>query len=387
MLNLKQNSYIAGVLALCALSACSSDNPSTAGSTTIPNAEAKRIEYHSDSVSVVSLNSVQINAFPAEKGIMVTCAEDQKAYDAKVRLNSDNTVEKSLVLSKFGNACDSIFSLFKSSCGSESEQPVGTCDEDGNLQTYCSYPDSKADYIELMNELWRQSNNPCNHFEYIDMLRTLDRYTEQFTDDPTELSFDSHVLAYNGTLSFEATIVSEEEGNNANRTFKDSRIWELSASEIPQYFPMTASIAGENIYKSNCKTYAIFEDDANQPTGHVLTRIAKDTVEVTGVYKSGFQVVTNAYFPIAFLVQDCEGLIDEKSTIVIKGHKAKTWCSALISKSDDELQEEFMDENGEWHWPSPEDWQSTYKPNPDCGEEGHESAVAYGEWYRADLAN
>ena len=38
MLNFKKNLYIASALALCALSACSSDDSSIAGSTTIPNA-------------------------------------------------------------------------------------------------------------------------------------------------------------------------------------------------------------------------------------------------------------------------------------------------------------------------------------------------------------
>ena len=41
MLNLKNNLYFAGVLALCILAACSSEAPSTAGSTTIPNASAQ----------------------------------------------------------------------------------------------------------------------------------------------------------------------------------------------------------------------------------------------------------------------------------------------------------------------------------------------------------
>ena len=40
MLNHKKDLYVAGVFALCTLAACSSDNPSTAGSTTIPNATA-----------------------------------------------------------------------------------------------------------------------------------------------------------------------------------------------------------------------------------------------------------------------------------------------------------------------------------------------------------
>ena len=385
MFNLKQKIYLTSTFALCAFSACSSDNPSTAGSTTIPNAEAKRIEYHTDSISVVSLNGVQINAYSAEKGVMITCEEDQRFYDARVKVGDDNRVEKSLSLHKFGNDCDSIFNVFKKACGPDSEQLTGACDKDGNLEAYCSYADNKADYIDLLNELWQQSNNQCNHFEYIDMLHTLDRYTEQFTDDPTELSFDSHVLAYNGSLSSEAMTMPAEEYQEEARGRINSRIWELSASEIPQYFPMTATIARNNIYKDNCKTYVVFGYDASQPSGHVLTRVSRDTIEITSIGKGGSNISTNAYFPVAFLVQDCEGLIDRNTSVISKGYIAKTWCSPLISKTWDELQEEFMDEDGEWHWPSPDDWQSTYKPNPNCGENGHGNADIYGEWYRADL--
>lgn len=385
MLNHKHNLYLTGAFALCALSACSTDSLSTAGSTTMPNAEAKRIVYHTDSLSVVSLNGIQINAYSAEKGVTITCEEDQKFYDARVKVNDDNRVEKYLSLHKFGNDCDSIFNVFKMSCGSDNAQLAGTCDESGNLETYCTYTDNNTDYVDLMTELWQQSNKPCNQFEYINMLHTLDRYTEQFTDDPTELSFDSHVLAYHGNMDFDKLIAAMTEIDEETQNLKNPRIRELSANDIPKYFPMTATIAKDNIHKGNCKTYIVFDYDASQPTGHALTRISKDTIEITSIGKGGMGISTNAYFPVAFLVQDCEGLIDENSTVISKSYIAKTWCSPLISKTTEELQEEFMDEDGEWHWPSPDDWQSTYKPNPNCGENGHGDVDAYGEWYRADL--
>ena len=41
MLNFKHKFYIAGVFALCIFASCSSETPSTAGSTTIPNGIAE----------------------------------------------------------------------------------------------------------------------------------------------------------------------------------------------------------------------------------------------------------------------------------------------------------------------------------------------------------
>ena len=58
---------------------------------------------------------------------------------------------------------------------------------------------------------------------------------------------------------------------------------------------------------------------------------------------------TAAYFPIAFLVEDCDGLIDEKATISYKTFTSETWAC----------------EEGK------------YSPT--------KKASAYGEWYRADL--
>ena len=57
MLNLKKNLYIAGALALCALTACSSDNPSSAGSTTMPNATAENSSSSEEVTSSSSINS------------------------------------------------------------------------------------------------------------------------------------------------------------------------------------------------------------------------------------------------------------------------------------------------------------------------------------------
>lgn len=85
--------------------------------------------------------------------------------------------------------------------------------------------------------------------------------------------------------------------------------------------------------------------------------------------------MTSAYFTVAYLVQDCEGLIDKNSKITYKGFSSRTWCGDIM-KSDEELMVGDSLVLG----------QDIYKPNPDCVENAHLDVVAYGEWFRADLA-
>ena len=205
-------------------------------------------------------------------------------------------------------------------------------------------------------------------------IASLENYVKQFTDDPNELSFDSHVLAYNG--SFPRIIVPQDsEDANPNIIFIDSSpIKEISVSEVAKYFPNTAEVAGNRLNQENCKLYIVQTNDANQPTGHVLTKVSQGNVEVTDVFRGGTYAVTNAYFPVAFLVQDCEGLIDRNSEITHKSFISRTWCGDLMKSREEMMVGGPLDLN-----------QGYTKPNPDCAANAHTDANAYGEWFRTDL--
>ena len=174
---------------------------------------------------------------------------------------------------------------------------------------------------------------------------TLDKYTAQFTDDPSELSFDEHVLAYNGGLPSTAYL---DEDIEQNRSGIKPFLKEINVSDIGNYFPMTAAIVGNRTPKENCKTFLVLSHDGAQPTGHVLSKISKGSIEMSSVYPGGPCMQTDMYFPIAFLVEDCDGLLDENTEFSYNRFTSKTWaCETLGSPTKD--------------------------------------ASAYGEWYRADL--
>ena len=360
---INKNLFAISWIPLIALMACT-NGESTAGSATIPNAIAEKIEFKTAATKSVKMNNVSIDVFTEETGASATCGANGKSYTGKAKLGVDGLVESYLSIKNFGSACDSIFKMFKSSCGSAT--PSGSCDENGNLETYCSYTDGEFNYLDLMYKLRIESDASCNSFEAINMQHTLDKYAAQFADDPNELSFDSHVLAYNGT--FPMIISSEDDyelfrDKTGTRKDTDPFIREVDAFHAVKFFPMTAAIAGNGIYQENCKTFIVISHDGGQPTGHMLTHISKGNIEITGISKGGRNRLTSNYFSVGFLVRDCDGLIDENSTITFKGFTSKTWCSEKKMQIPEDSTEEAT-----------------------CSENKHDDAETYSEWFHADLA-
>lgn len=184
MLNFKQNFYIAGVFALCIFAACSSENPSTAGSTTIPNATAendsiifedgkpiipeitnlcysskgdgaaaycgaifdttfftKIIEFKTEPVSLNSdMDSLDVRVYDEEKGAAATCVAGDQSFDAKFKISS-SYILKTLIMHNVGTSCDSILQEFEESCNKNPKiKTVGLnsfCTSRGDLYALC----------------------------------------------------------------------------------------------------------------------------------------------------------------------------------------------------------------------------------------------------------
>lgn len=341
----------------------SSDVANNSSSSSAENAKVD-INFLTNSTSSVVLNRISISVYGEEDGTSASCSVGEKSYTAKMKV-SDGIVEQLMELKNFGSACDSVLNAFVSSCPVKASVYNETnykksCDEKGSVVALChdtravpltvctnSIPgycetrpaDSTVDFNEILNDFVTSSDNMCNalHEEGGDdvvadsISFTLDEYTAQFTDNPEELSFDSHVLAYNAPIPFEAIFVTD--GNVAMMTIPSSQstIMEVQASEIPRFFPKMSSVVKDKLQKEGCKTYVVTDIDAGQPTGHVLTSVAEGTIEITSVLQGasaaigGVIVQTNAYFPVAFLVQDCDGLIDVNSTVTSKLYTSNTW--------------------------------------------------------------
>ena len=224
MLNIKQNFYMAGAIALIALAACSSDSPTTAGSTTIPNATAE-VSSSSNEVTTSSsdnattssadeeINSSSSNneaiakqdivfttsvtarkkiaqgevvVYGKENGAEATCSAGKyastKEYLARISIADGETMERTIWLHNFGNSCDNIYKAFQESCNSGlvDVAPDAVCSGNGNLKAFCyasktdsvrtcnargecvtAGPDSTISFDTLLESFTKESNDIC----------------------------------------------------------------------------------------------------------------------------------------------------------------------------------------------------------------------------------
>ena len=351
----------------------SSDGTSNSSSSSAEIAKID-IKFSSKVTSSVVLDRIRISVYGEEEGTSASCSAGEKSYAAKMKVR-DGIIEQFMELKNFGSVCDSVLEAFVASCPVKAivyneKNDKKVCDEKGSVTALChdaravplaactntvpgscaTIPaDTTVDFNEILNDFVTSSGNMCNALSKEggdDIVApdsisfTLDEYTAQFTDNPEELLFDSHVLAYNGPIPFDAIFVTD--GNVATMTIPSNKsvVLEVYASEIPRFFPKMSSVAKDKLQKDGCKTYVVTDIDAGQPTGHVLTSVSKGTIEITSVIQGGLFATTNAYFPVAFLVQDCDGLIDENSTVTSKVYTSNTW------NYDDGT---YVDAYGEWH--------------------------------------
>ena len=207
MLNLKKNLYIAGAFALCALAACSSDNPSSAGSTTMPNATAENSSSSEEVASSSSINSFvpgkdivfttaatsvkkfaqgEVTVYGKENGAEATCSAGKyastKEYLARISIADGETMERTIWLHNFGSACDNIYKAFQESCNSGlvDAAPDAVCSGNGNLKAFCyasktdsvrtcnargecvtAGPDSTISFDTLLESFTKESNDIC----------------------------------------------------------------------------------------------------------------------------------------------------------------------------------------------------------------------------------
>ena len=415
MLNFKKNLYIASALALCALSACSSDDSSIAGSTTIPNATANndsnsivtndqftKIVFMTEATSVDSLQGGELKVFEEESGAMAACSADDKAYSSEIQIDNNNMVVTHLKLKNAGNLCEGILIRFSEACGKQAA-PWAKCDENGSVETFCgdyrmtsitkctannppscttTEADTTITFGTLVSDFYAGVSDICNkisegaestsgRFEIpssssgkqdseiepspseepitssnsnpIDTVSfTLENYTAQFTESASELSFDSLVLAYNGSLR---NVIMDD----SNRIVWGANfVKEISTEEVSTYFPLTATVAGERINPDNCKLFVVTTTDYGGPTGHVLTALDEEGIKFSSVHATGLQCIqTNAITTVAFLVRDCSGVVDVNAEFTSSSYASTLW---------------------------------------NCESGQFTESEAYGEWYRADLA-
>lgn len=369
------------------------------------------INFLSKPSSTVNLENGSLDVYDSENGASGQCIADGKSYAAKIQVQKGEKLEvrTSLEVKNYGDDCDSLFRDFKNRCESKNGdfKAIAENCKIGKFSVWCAYNGEKSDsfnsvFDEFSNKVGEtcaslsanaestygefqtpsstskgsdvapvssSANDPVDippedidkYTQYpsdmgeggVDVpstgitVKTLNNYTAQFTDNPAELSFDSHVLAYNGRVPSGCRALD----NAIDDLDLNSAVKKIDVEKIGECFPTTVETAKMADYKfdEKCSYYVVAIPDGSQPTGHAITKVSKDEIEITGIHAGGMCMLSQAYFDIIFLIEDCDNLISESTKTTSKKFTSETWACE----------------------------EGSYSPAKE--------AKAYGEWFRADL--
>lgn len=313
----------------------------------------KKIEFTSDPTSQYSTSPIGSHAGVLDSGSIVTYGEEfgmvgscyigSESYEAKTRIYDDGVVEQFVVQASTG-ACNVLrerFETFNYLEDGESWFSTDSC-ETGKLTYNFLFKTDDSSYI---NDVFKEShlqifekeiNYNCSSLfseEYNDSGKTnekladslitenwesckisgqnvldvdklfkdttsflgrlmLDKYVTQFSGDAANLAFDSNVVAYNGTPSFKC---------------------------VQSGFEVTDCFWGIDTYinSEKCKLVVVHDKFSKVPSGHVLSKVSKGSIEITNVNATCTPAAEMDHNAV-FLVRDCDGLLAEGFEITHK---------------------------------------------------------------------
>lgn len=337
-------------------------------------------------------------------GARAECTADSSTLSMTIQISGSFAIS-TLQGTEIGNSCESTFAAFKAGCLEKPNSQFFSISDgckDGNFDAACRMGQIKSDSISMQityfnniaanrcaemaknahtltgkyetpssssrdDEILTSSSsietpetcencgtvNPNNQDVNIDRNRTLENYVLQYVESSEELSFDNHVIAYNGTASMACMDYAyAKTGISPTDMVRKSPLFQINQDDISVCFPMTAKIMKEHPTenKESCRYFMTMIDDGGQPTGHVLTSISDGFLEFISVSPGGECMRNNNFFSVFFLVEDCDGSIGTAEPEGV--HKS---MSSEIWKCEE----------------------GSYSPST--------NAISYGEWFKSSL--
>lgn len=398
-----------GLLLLCSLTllleSCSESNKVSGGTIEDQNALLEKqvndwYNYGMDlnEAAYAKIDGGRLAVLDDGSGARAECTADSASIAMTIQISGSVAVT-TLKAEGLEQSCDSAFAEFKTNCDNKSNSEFFSLSEgckEGAFDAACRVKAIESDSANILityfsaiatNRCFEMSRNaqnstgrgvtpsssskggessssssaggreplstisPSDTAITIKYEQTLENYVLQYASSVEQLSFDEHVIAYNGLPSMNC-IDFAELTLNVNTMELKSPLVKIEGNDIPQCFPMTAKIMKNRLIEKdgNCQYFITFVDGGGLLTGSVLSHVADGELEFTKVKPDGECASTDDYFPVFFLIEDCENeIMSTEPQVNHKTYESEFW------KCED----------------------GNYSPSP--------KANPYGEWFRGSL--
>ena len=398
-----------GLLLLCSLTllleSCSESNKVSGGTIEDQNALLEKqvndwYDYGLDlnEAAYAKIDGGRLAVLDDGSGARAECTADSASIAMTIQI-SGSVVVTTLKAEGLEQSCDSAFAEFKTNCDDKPNGEFFTLSEgckEGAFDAACRVKTIESDSAGILitnfsaiatNRCFEMSRNaqnstgrgvtpsssskggessssssaggreplstisPSDTAITIKYDQTLENYVLQYTSSVEQLSFDEHVIAYNGLPGMNC-IDFAELTLNVNTMELKSPLVKIEENDVSRCFPMTAKIMKNRLKEKNesCQYFITFVDGGGLLTGSVLSHVADGELEFTKVKPSGECVSTDDYFSVFFLIEDCKNeIMSTEPQVTHKTFESEFW------KCED----------------------GNYSPTP--------KADSYGEWFKESL--
>ena len=399
-----------GLLLLCSLvlllESCSESNKVSGGTIEDQNALLEKqvndwYNYGLDlnEAAYARIDGGRLAVLDDGSGARAECTADSASIAMTIQISGSVAVT-TLKAEGLEQSCDSAFAEFKTNCDNKSNSEFFTLSEgckEGAFDAACRVKAIESDSANILityfsaiatNRCFEMSRNaqnstgrgvtpsssskggessssssaggrepvstlsPSDTAVTIKYEQTLENYVLQYASSADQLSFDEHVIAYNGLPSMNC-IDFAELTLNVNTMELKSPLVKIEENDVSRCFPMTAKIMKNRLKEKNesCQYFITFVDGGGLLTGSVLSHVADGELEFTKVKPSGECAISNdVYFSVFFLIEDCKNeIMLTEPQVTHKTFESEFW------KCED----------------------GNYSPTP--------KADSYGEWFKESL--
>ena len=142
------------------------------------------IDFTTSPTRVMALTRGEVSVYDEEYGAEASCSAYNRGFMARFSVAHAHIFEKTIRLSNFGSACDSIYDAFKKSCASGivSVAPDAACDERGTLKAFCYF--SKTDTVTVCSDgINCESKGPVSEVVFDSIVTEFTRESGEICDN------------------------------------------------------------------------------------------------------------------------------------------------------------------------------------------------------------
>lgn len=142
------------------------------------------VDFTTKPTRVLALTRGEVSVYGEEFGAEASCSAYNRGFRARFSVAHAHIFEKTMMITNFGDACDSVYNVFKKSCASGIvvDSPEGACNNGGTFKAFCYL--SKTDTVTVCSDgINCESKGPVSEAVFDSIVTEFSREAAEICDN------------------------------------------------------------------------------------------------------------------------------------------------------------------------------------------------------------